>query len=129
MPTMKTATRIPGGSSSRRKGVCRRLSNTFGRETPHEGPAVKDVADHGLENRGGELIDERDEADFGETDAEVGLEHGIDGGDDRLEEVVETVGGAEGEEDVEGGHLGQPPQFMKKCHDVDWCMIFSGVQR
>ena len=83
------------------------------RQTPHERTAVKDVAYDGLEYRSSKLIDKRYQTDFGKIDAEVGFEHRIDCRDDRLEKVVETVGGTEGKKHMESGHLGEPADFLQ----------------
>ena len=60
-------------------------------------------ADDGLEERAGQLQDERDEANLREIELKVLFENRIDGRNQRLHHVVEQVAEAEGGEDFEGG--------------------------
>ena len=57
--------------------------------------AVGEIAHHGLEQRRGELIDERDGSYLEETQPQGFFQRWIDGGDDRLEHVVEQVAKAD----------------------------------
>jgi hypothetical protein len=61
--------------------------------------AVEDITDDRLEDRGGELVDERDETNLRIAKSHIVLDEGVGCGDDRLHKVVEEVAGAEGEED------------------------------
>ncbi len=63
--------------------------------------AVSGVADEGLEERGGDLVGEGEEADLGEVQMEGAFEDGVDGGQERLHHVVEEVAEAGGGEDTD----------------------------
>ncbi len=57
--------------------------------------AIGEIADHRLEERRGELVGERDQADVPEVERERGLEDRIDRRQQRLDHVVEQVTDAE----------------------------------
>jgi hypothetical protein len=53
--------------------------------------AVGEEADPGLQQRGGDLEGQGDHADLGEAQVVVGLEHGVDRRQHRLDQVVDQV--------------------------------------
>jgi hypothetical protein len=65
--------------------------------------AIRVQADNGLQQRAGQLQDERNEPNLCEIELEVLLEDWIDGRNQRLHHVVEQMTEAEGREDFEGG--------------------------
>ncbi len=71
-------------------------------------PAVGDQSHHRLQQGGGELEGEGEQADLAEAEMEAGLQGRIDGRQQRLHHVVEHVAEADGEDDPEGrpGHVG-----------------------
>ena len=66
-------------------------------------PAVGIHADDRLQQRGGELERQRDQADLAEVEAVGVLDDGIDGRQQRLHHVVEQMREAERQNDGEGG--------------------------
>ena len=52
-------------------------------------PPIGVVPDNGLQDRGDELVGERDQTDLGEAEMELFLEQGIEGRQQRLQEIVE----------------------------------------
>ena len=72
-------------------------------------PAVEGEPDQRLEERGGELEDEGDDADLEETQRQLPCEHRIERRRQRLHRVVEHVRGAERGDDADRGRLGGPP--------------------
>ena len=62
--------------------------------------------DQRLQQRGGELEREGDQADLGEIQRERGLEHRIHRRQQRLHHVVEQVAEADGEQDRKSGGAG-----------------------
>ena len=65
-------------------------------------PLVGVEADDRLQQRRGELIGERDEADLPEVELEARLQHRIDRRQQRLQHVVQQVADADGDEHGEG---------------------------
>ena len=75
-------------------------SHADGQRIRHR-PAVGDHADNRLEQRGGQLEDEGDQADLRERQGEVLLQHRIDRRQQRLDRVVEEMGNADRDQDRE----------------------------
>ena len=70
-------------------------------------PAVGVHADHGLEQRRGQLKRQRDQADLAEVEAVGVLDDGIDGRQQRLHHVVQQMREAERENDRRSGFRGR----------------------
>ena len=75
------------------------------------GRAVGVEADDRLEQRGGDVEGERDDADLGEVEGEGILQHRVDRRQQRLDHVVEEVGEADRDERGDGGRLGWAGKF------------------
>ncbi|MNQ54290.1 hypothetical protein D3C85_683550 [compost metagenome] len=60
-------------------------------------------ADEGLQQRRGQLVDQRNQPDLRERQAERVLQHGVDGQQDRLDHVVHQMRHADRAQHLEGG--------------------------
>lgn len=63
------------------------------------GAAIHEVANEGLQKRGGELIRERDQTDLTEIEVVAGFENRINGREQRLNDVIQEMGEADGDQD------------------------------
>ena len=81
------------------------------RQDPVHRPPVGRVADEGLQQRGGDLEDERDHADLEEAQAELAAEHRIERRRQRLHDVVEHVRSAERRDHADRGR----PDGLAPC--------------
>ena len=66
-------------------------------------PPVQDVSDEWLEQRRRDLIGQRQQPDLPEVQPEIVFQHRVDRGQQRLQEVVDQVPGADGDEDSDDG--------------------------
>lgn len=66
-----------------------------------EGRLVEIESGQRLKDRTGQLINQRDEPDLGETERQVVLQHRIDGRNDRLQRIVEKVRHAQSPQNTE----------------------------
>ena len=85
---MRMAAKEPTKASSR---MPIRGAEHAGGQQPGLGMAVGVVTDPGLQQRGGELERQGDQAHLGEAQAVVGLEHGVDRWQHRLDQVIDQV--------------------------------------
>jgi hypothetical protein len=76
-------------------------------------------ADDGLEDRGGDLIDQGDQADLGEVEVKAAFEQRVDRGQEHLHHVVQHVADADGDQHGEGGaRCGAGRRFEDGAHGM-----------
>ena len=88
-------------------------------------PAVRVHADDGLQQRGGELKRQRDQADLAEVEAVGVLDDGIDRRQQRLHHVVQQMREAEREDDREGRFRRRAKARLGLRVAADFCMRLS----
>ena len=71
------------------------------RQSPRRRALVEIESGQRLKDRTGQLINQRDEPDLGETERQVVLQHRIDGRNDRLQRIVEKVRHAQSPQNAE----------------------------
>ena len=79
---------------------------------------VGEIAHHGLQERGGNLVGERDGANLHEAQSQRLLDHRVDGRDDGLEHIVQEMSQADHQQDGQRRFIAQiaHSRSTDKCH-------------